>query len=794
MSLGDFIGRGGGGDASLVAGGPSAAMSTAAMAQPPLVNTSNSPALSLALKRPKMEMQGEMALLGENFGPGFMGRERNDEQESRSGSDDLEGALLGDDQEVTGDRNQRRKKYHRHTPYQIQELEYYFKMNNHPDEKQRLELGRRLSLESKQVKFWFQNRRTQMKTQAERHENSFLKRQNEELLSENIRMKEALRNPTCNGCGGPAILSEISLEDHNLRIENARLRDELSRVSIFVNKYLGRPISPLSPILSSSLDLAIGRNGFDHFSPVDSTFSMGLDSKDGILNASPAMHTMPTTERVGTTAGDIPFNKSVFLELAMRAADELIKLAQINDPLWVRSLDGGREALNLEEYMRLGPCIRLQPHGFVTESTRATGTVITSSLALVEILMEANQWEDMFPCLLGRTSVTDVIFSGTAGSRNCALQLMHAEFQAVSPLVPVRSMKFLRFCKQHGEGVWIVVDVAIDSIQEGSDVHPIWSCRRLPSGCIIQDMPNGFSKVTWVEHTEYDENVVHHLYRPLLQSGLVFGAQIWLATLQRQCACLAVLFSLTVSTEDHSGVTPVGRRSMVKLAQRMSRNFCAGVCATVEIWQPVQVRNLGENTRLIMRSSTDGEPIGLVLSASTSVWMPVSWQRLFDFLRDERTRSNWDELLHGGPMQEMVHISKGQDHRNCVSLLRSTAADTNQNVMLILQETQADESGSLIVYTAVDVLTMQAVMNQGDTGHIALLPSGFAIVPDGIHNSGGPEGKSVRGGGSVGSLLTVGFQILINNTPAKLTMESVDTVNSLISRTIQRIKASLRFD
>lgn len=39
----------------------------------------------------------------------------------------------------------------------------FFKECPHPDDKQRSELSRRLGLETKQVKFWFQNRRTQMK-------------------------------------------------------------------------------------------------------------------------------------------------------------------------------------------------------------------------------------------------------------------------------------------------------------------------------------------------------------------------------------------------------------------------------------------------------------------------------------------------------------------------------------------------------------------------------------------------------------------------------------------------------
>lgn len=37
------------------------------------------------------------------------------------------------------------------------------KESPHPDEKQRLELSKQLGLHPRQVKFWFQNRRTQIK-------------------------------------------------------------------------------------------------------------------------------------------------------------------------------------------------------------------------------------------------------------------------------------------------------------------------------------------------------------------------------------------------------------------------------------------------------------------------------------------------------------------------------------------------------------------------------------------------------------------------------------------------------
>lgn len=104
--------------------------------------------------------------------------------------------------------------------------------------------------------------------------------------------------------------------------------------------------------------------------------------------------------------------------------------------------------------------------------------------------------------------------------------------------------------------------------------------------------------------------------------------------------------------------------------------------------------------------------------------------------------------------------------------------------MLILQESCSDVTGSYVIYAPVDVVAMNVVLNGGDPDYVALLPSGFAILPNGP-----------AGGGGGGCLLTVAFQILVDSVPtAKLSLGSVATVNSLIKCTIQRIKAALSCD
>ncbi|PQQ02621.1 hypothetical protein Pyn_21248 [Prunus yedoensis var. nudiflora] len=215
-------------------------------------------------------------------------------------------------------------------------------------------------------------------------------------------------------------------------------------------------------------------------------------------------------------------------------------------------------------------------------------------------------------------------------------------------------------------------------------------------------------------------------------------------------------------------------------------SFYAGVSAsTTHTWTTLS-GTWADDVRVMTRNSVDdpGRPPGIVLSAATSFWLPVPPKRVFEFLRDENSRNKWDIFSNGGIVQEMAHIANGRDTGNCVSLLRS--ANSSQSNMLILQESCTDKTASFVIYAPVDIVAMNVVLIGSDPDYVALLPSGFAILPD-----GGGMGDS----GSGGSLLTVSFQILDDSAPtAKLSLGSVATVNNLIACTVERIKAALSCD
>jgi len=230
-------------------------------------------------------------------------------------------------------------------------------------------------------------------TQLERHENMVLKQENDKLRAENGVMKEALANPICNNCGGPAIPGQISLEEHQTRIENARLKDELNRICTLANKFLGRSLSALAtpmslPPTNAGLELAIGRNGIGGSSNFGMSLPIGFDVGDGALGSS-AMPSMTARAPVGMMGNEIHLERSMLIDIALNAMDELVKMARQDNPLWIKSSDGRNEVLNYEEYAGIFPTfVGTKPAGYVTEATRATGVVLASSLGLVETFMD----------------------------------------------------------------------------------------------------------------------------------------------------------------------------------------------------------------------------------------------------------------------------------------------------------------------------------------------------------------------------------------------------------------------
>ncbi|KAE8778193.1 Homeobox-leucine zipper protein ROC4 [Hordeum vulgare] len=125
----------------------------------------------------------------------------------------------------------------------------------------------------------------------------------------------------------------------------------------------------------------------------------------------------------------------------------------------------------------------------------------TMARAQTILTIDERQWSSFFSCIIAEPSTIEEISTGAAGSRDGALLLMQAKLQVLSPLVPIREVTFLRFCKQFGEGLWVVVDISIDGLvmEQGLAVASTaanMKCRRLPSGCVMQEIPNGFCKAT----------------------------------------------------------------------------------------------------------------------------------------------------------------------------------------------------------------------------------------------------------------------------------------------------------
>lgn len=151
---------------------------------------------------------------------------------------------------------------------------------------------------------------------------------------------------------------------------------QLDRVSSIAAKYIGRPITqlpPMQPVSVTSLELSMGSFG----PPVIAGPSLDLD----LLPGTSPLPTMPLQ-----FSGFSDTDKSVMAECASNAMDELIRLLQAGEPLWMRSQVDGREVLNIESYERMFP--RNKNPGIRIEASRDSGMVIMNAGTLVDMFMD----------------------------------------------------------------------------------------------------------------------------------------------------------------------------------------------------------------------------------------------------------------------------------------------------------------------------------------------------------------------------------------------------------------------
>lgn len=82
-------------------------------------------------------------------------------------------------------------------------------------------------------------------------------------------------------------------------------------------------------------------------------------------------------------------DKSILVDTASRALDELLELLRVNEPLWVKSQTTGKYILHLERYTKIFPkSSHFKRSGVHVESSKDSVVVPMPALDLVEMFLD----------------------------------------------------------------------------------------------------------------------------------------------------------------------------------------------------------------------------------------------------------------------------------------------------------------------------------------------------------------------------------------------------------------------
>lgn len=103
------------------------------------------------------------------------------------------------------------------------------------------------------------------------------------------------------------------------------------------------------------------------------------------------------------------------MEIVNQAMEELIKMATVGEPLWLRSVETGREILNYDEYLKefaAENSISERPKRSI-EASRETGVVFVDLPRLVQSFLDAVRHLYIYQDKSFNTILSKYILNGT---------------------------------------------------------------------------------------------------------------------------------------------------------------------------------------------------------------------------------------------------------------------------------------------------------------------------------------------------------------------------------------------
>ncbi|KAK9937089.1 hypothetical protein M0R45_013906 [Rubus argutus] len=588
-------------------------------------------------------------------------------------------------QPEAGPSQRRAPKNQRYSHVQIKALESFLAVHPTPTYEQKFLLSQQIGLTMKKINKWILRHKAPV-IQSDEQLIAELISRNEELLKEIEELKmqnriliNALQAGNCPQCGGPVPPPDVQQQP---------------RVGV-------NPPQPEFLEVSSddSIDQELLWGDIRDYMPTSTERSLMLLPSEDLPG--------PAHDLVGVPAEEVS-------SIVRRAKDELIFMATAGYPLWIASDSNAfhPETLNFGEYLRMSQRGIPAPF-FQSEASRDTATIRASPITIVQTLMEVDQWLHIF-CSM----VTE------------------------RPDPGAREAQFVRYSHQQLDGSWIIVDVSVDELRQFHRPLTRSVCRKRPSGCLIRDMQNGSSLVTWVENVDVreKEDEVHAILKPFVESSFAFGASRWIAILQRQAERFIYATGINISPSD-ALISPEGRRSLTMTANKMVVSFCNDICnSTYHHWTSSNKTRLKTmEVKTNKRRGDPGKPPGLHRTAGCTVELISSHNRVFDYLSDIQNRPQWERMSSGSSVQAL--------------------------------ECCTDATGSYVIFAPISPDVFQSML-YGVDQEVPLMPFGFSILPN------------VSGSILDGTLLTMVFQITVKNVSSK---QAVEVVTQIVKEALQRI-------